>query len=175
MKVGYKGFGPGLVCRGYHFKVGVPNIEPKAKTAGCGFHYAENPLDCLSYYPDTKRAVYCIVSGDGDIDEDGIDSKISCTELTILRELSLREYILHCLVWICKHPSDRNFVREVRAEAANGYCIVTGRDPTAKGKAGDVVGLIRTAKGGKAEQIAVYEINKENEGKWINIEGQIKE
>ena len=45
----YKGFEPDLSCRGYRFVMGK-NVTPEANCASNGFHCAENPLDCLSYY-----------------------------------------------------------------------------------------------------------------------------
>ena len=48
----YKGFEPDLSCRGYRFVMGK-NVTPEANCASNGFHCAEDPLDCLSYYGDT--------------------------------------------------------------------------------------------------------------------------
>lgn len=45
----YKGFEPDLSCRGYRFVMGK-NVTPEANCASNGFHCAEDPLDCLSYY-----------------------------------------------------------------------------------------------------------------------------
>lgn len=174
-KIGYKGFARGLVCRGYKFSEGETFREDKCKTIQCGFHYAENPLDCLSYYPNVKRSEYCIVSGDGDIDEDATDSKISCTELTILRKMTVEDYILHCLLWICRHPKEEQHVQHSKGKACGGYAIVKGRDPIALGEAGDVLGLVRTGNGGKVEQINVITVTEETAGKWIDIEGQSTE
>ena len=44
--IAYKGFKPGLVCRGYQFHMGL-NITDKANCRANGFHCAENPLDCV--------------------------------------------------------------------------------------------------------------------------------
>ena len=59
--IAYKGFHPGLICRGYQFVMGL-NVTEQANCAANGFHCAENPLDCLSYYPDMKQSAG---SGDG--------------------------------------------------------------------------------------------------------------
>ena len=48
--IAYKGFLPGLICRGYQFRMGL-NVTEKANCAHNGFHCAEDPLDCLRYYP----------------------------------------------------------------------------------------------------------------------------
>ena len=83
----YKGFEPDLSCRGYRFVMGK-NVTPEANCASNGFHCAEDPLDCLTYYSDMDRSIYCLVQPGGDIDEDDRDSKIACTELTVLRQLT---------------------------------------------------------------------------------------
>lgn len=49
--IAYKGFLPGLICRGYQFRMGL-NVTEKANCAHNGFHCAEDPLDCLRYYGD---------------------------------------------------------------------------------------------------------------------------
>lgn len=70
----YKGFEPDLSCRGYRFVMGK-NVTPEANCASNGFHCAENPLDCLTYYSDMDRSIYCLVQPGGDIDEDDRDSR----------------------------------------------------------------------------------------------------
>ena len=58
----YKGFEPDLSCRGYRFVMGK-NVTPEANCASNGFHCAEDPLDCLSYYGDMNRSIYCSPAG----------------------------------------------------------------------------------------------------------------
>lgn len=53
--IAYKGFLPGLICRGYQFRMGL-NVTEKANCAHNGFHCAEDPLDCLRYYGDINHA-----------------------------------------------------------------------------------------------------------------------
>ena len=103
MMIAYKGFDPGLKCRGYQFVMGL-NTTEKANCAANGFHCAEDPLDCLSYYRNMDRAEYYLVNAGGDMDEDAVDSKISCTELTILRKLNKTEFFLHALAYMVDHP-----------------------------------------------------------------------
>lgn len=81
--IAYKGFRPGLICRGYQFVMGL-NTTEKANCRENGFHCAENPLDCLSYYSSLEHSEYYIVNAGGDIDEDEHDSKIACTELNAM-------------------------------------------------------------------------------------------
>ena len=103
MRLAYKAFAPGLVCRGVAFKgIGEVNVTEAANCVKNGWHCAEDPADCLRYYPDFKTSVYTIVNVGGDVDEDAVDSKISCTELTILRVLEPADYLLHILLYMAK-------------------------------------------------------------------------
>ena len=53
--IAYKGFRPGLICRGYQFVMGL-NTTEKANCRENGFHCAEDPLDCLSYYSSLEHS-----------------------------------------------------------------------------------------------------------------------
>lgn len=86
----YKGFEKGLICRGYQFIMGK-NVTDQANCQRNGFHCAANPLDCLYHYPNIYTSEYYLVKAEGDLDEDAYDSKISCTELTILRRLDVEQ------------------------------------------------------------------------------------
>ena len=48
--VGYKGFEPGLICRGKQYKENTVFEEPKAEMCKCGMHFCEYPLDVFDYY-----------------------------------------------------------------------------------------------------------------------------
>ena len=142
--IAYKGFEPGLVCRDYQFNMGK-NVTEQANCARNGFHCAENPLDCLTYYPDMAHSVYCLVDAGGDIDEDARDSKIACTELTIIKQLSMEDFFLHALAYMVDHPY-RTWNGRVMlnvGSAQYGYAIVRGSDPIAKGKKGDILALAK--------------------------------
>ena len=101
--IAYKGFNKGLVCLGYHFNMGL-NVTPEANCRKNGFHCAEDPLDCLTYYSNMDESEYYIVNAGGDVHEDGSDTKISCTELTIIKKLSRKEFVMHALAFIADHP-----------------------------------------------------------------------
>ena len=53
--IAYKGFRPGMICIGYQFQMGL-NVTEKANCRQNGFHCAEDPLDCLSYYSDVDHS-----------------------------------------------------------------------------------------------------------------------
>lgn len=160
--IAYKGFSPGLVCRGYQFVMGL-NVTEKANCATNGFHCAEDPLDCLSYYNNLNGSEYYIVNAGGDMDEDDRDSKISCTELTILRKLELEELFLLGLAYMVDHPKRKwnCHVQKDKAEASwSCYAVVRGRDPIAKGKKGDILAFAKEDPGtGVIQQITVTKVD----------------
>jgi len=140
----YKAFNKDLTCRGYQFDEHIINITDKANCVRNGFHCAENPLDCLKYYPDWNSSVYYIVNAGGDIDEDGIDSKISCTELTLIKKLDVSGFIWECLEYMYKHPSRKcGRVYRERADISEGFAIVRGKKPIVKGRSGTVFGIAK--------------------------------
>ena len=142
--IAYKGFEQGLICRGYQFVMGLNKTE-KANCRENGFHCAENPLDCLTYYSDMDRAEYYIVNAGGDIDEDGSDTKISCTELTVIKRLKKMDFFLHSLAFMADHPLREwsYHVSKDRAVAARGYAVVRGTDPAARGRCGDILAFAK--------------------------------
>ena len=171
--IAYKAFQQGLICLEYKFKMGL-NRTDKANCRQNGFHCAENPLDCLTYYPDMGSSEYYIVSAGGDIDEDDVDSKISCTELTVLKKLTRREFFLHGLAFMADHPLREwsSHVKKDRAEAHGGYAVVRGMDPVAKGKTGDILALAReNPETGIVEQVALTSVDGANimPCKWYDV------
>ena len=179
MRLAYKAFSPGFVCRGVAFKpIGEVNVTSAANCRRNGWHCAENPADCLSYYPDIDKSWYCLVGIGGDVDEDDHDSKIAATELTILKRLSLPDYFLHILVYMTKHPGEDCCVaRQGRGEARNGYVVVRGRHPYAKGQIGDILAMAREGELNEIEQIAVFVVDGTSvpAGTYIDIDGNMEE
>lgn len=159
--IAYKGFEPGLVCRGYHFQMGL-NVADKANCACNSFHCAENPLDCLTYYPNMSRSEYYLVDAGGDVDEDNCDSKISCTELTVLKKLDRKEFLLHALAYMVDHPHrqcNKRIIREF-GTAWDGFVIVRGFLPKAKGPLGSILAMAKEdPETGKIVQVAIAEVD----------------
>jgi hypothetical protein len=161
----YKGFSKDLKCLGYQFKEGKLHIEKEANCVRNGFHCAENLLDCLTYYPNWDNSVYYIVEASGDIHEDGSDSKISCTELSLIKKLSLEEFVEESIEYMRKYPL-REWNRNVREEKSNlissaaGFIIVRGKHPMAAGVKGTVIGLVKEDGGSQLIlDIVVAEVN----------------
>lgn len=170
--IAYKGFHPGLVCRDYQFVMGL-NVTEKANCAANGFHCAENPLDCLRYYGDMDSSEYYLVQPGGDVDEDEIDSKIACTELTILKKLEREEFFLHALAYMVDHPGREwnQYVQKDKGRAQYGYAVVRGIDPIASGRKGDILAFARESQDSKKIiQIAVVPVDgrKIRSGVWYD-------
>lgn len=137
----YKGFNKDLTCtlgRGvFQYQEGVTYTEGEANCVKNGFHAAENPLDCLTYYPNWDNSVYYEVDAGGDIDEDGRDSKIACTELTLVKKLELDEFTVAAVKYMIQHPRRAWTVRSgkvnVRAEIgipkSETALIIRGKNP----------------------------------------------
>jgi hypothetical protein len=142
--IAYKAFQPGLICLGHQFVMGL-NTTDKSNCRANGFHCAENPLDFLTYYPKLDESEYYLVDARGDMDEDGSDTKIACTELAIIKRLTREEFFLHGLAYLADHPllqwSDH--VTKDLATARNGYAVVRGLDPVAKGTIGDILAFAK--------------------------------
>ena len=158
----YKGFGKGLICRGYQFAMGLNRTE-KANCKENGFHCAEDPLDCLTYYSNMDASEYYIVNAGGDIHEDGADTKISCTELTILKRLSRRELFLHALAFMADHPT-REWSCQVTKDKGtaplfNKYVVVRGIDPVAQGPIGSILSFAKEDISGSIVQVALAEVD----------------
>ena len=172
--IAYKAFGLGLVCRNYQFVMGL-NVTEKANCRNNGFHCAENPLDCLTYYSNMDQAEYYLVDARGDIDEDGDDSKIACTELNIIKKLTREEFFLHSLAYLADHPLIKwsSHVVKDRAKAAHGYAVVRGFDPIAQGNIGDILAFAKEDPvSRKIVQIALSRVDGEKvlPGVWYGVD-----
>ena len=86
---GFKGFNSKLQCRNYQFEIGKEHEEQGASCCKYGFHFCENPLDVLIYYPPADSR-YCEVEGAGEIDAEHTgDSKVAASKLTVKAEIGL--------------------------------------------------------------------------------------
>lgn len=177
----YKGFNKDLSCRGFKFEEGKTHTEKEANCVQNGFHCAENPLDCLTYYPDWNRSVYYIVEAAGDIDEDGTDTKISCTEMRLIHKLTKDEFIAESLLYMKRYPlrkAYQRYVQEGRASAGELFVIARGKKPLASGELGAVIGMAKEKVDSRdIEKIAVYTVDGDNikPGIWYTVDGVIAE
>ena len=92
-----------------------------------------------------EQSEYYLVDAGGDVDEDDNDSKIACTELTILKKLERKEFFLHALVYMVDHPGRKwnSHVQKDMGRTEHDFAIVRGIDPVATGKKGDILGYAK--------------------------------
>lgn len=150
----YKGFTSNLQARmgngRFQFEPGKTYEEAECKCAHNGFHCAENPLCALGYYNGMSDR-YFIVNADGDINQDGYESRISCTRITLLKEISRIQLGALACEYFRKYP-ERDM--ESRLAVKNkGQCnnkgdfiIVRGKNPEAAGVKGSYLFLLKEKK-----------------------------
>ncbi len=152
---GYKAFNGDMTCtKGngiYQYAIGGTYEEKASKTARCGFHICENPIDCLSWYSlplGRQNTRLCQVEATGDLDE--IEDKISCTKMTIVRELNLKQLGIIAIKYMIEHPYREwerlGYLYQItkdKAEAkSDGLAIARGKTPIVRGAAGSCIGII---------------------------------
>lgn len=188
--IAYKGFNENLSCtmgKGvFQYHIGETIREDKAKCGREGLHCCEYVLDCMGYYSLDGKNRFCMVEAKGSIDEDG-DSRISCSEIRIIRELTLKQIASAAMAYMVAHPL-RKWEKDgadlcVSAEKAEcrrkgGIAIARGTDPVAKGERGAVIGLLKEPEPGAFSGfcIAVVGENGIKPGKWyrMNREGMVE-
>lgn len=159
----YKAFDKGLKCRGYQFSKDNINVTKEANCVRNGFHAAENPLDCLTYYPNWNKSEYWICEASGDIDEDDRDSKISCTSLNLICRLDVQNFLIEALSYMVKHPKRKANsyvdINESREETNLPFKIVRGINPVAKGEIDTWIGFAKEDGFGNIIEISLLYID----------------
>ena len=137
--IAYKAFEKGLKCRGLKYKTDKVNKFKGAKCVREGAHCAENPLDMFTYYPNIETSEYWLVICGGDINEDGNDSKLACTELTLKRELTIPEIAISALIFQREHP-DREAWKGSTYVKEGYFKLKKGNNPVLSGSKGEWLG-----------------------------------
>ncbi len=175
----FKAFNKDMTCTmgngSFQYKENTTYREDKAQAHETGFHCAGYILDCFRYYPKNENTIICPVEASGDVDEDGTDTKISCTVMTIGQRLTLDEIVFEAVKYLAMHPKFRD-INNVHEDKGKGdfFCIVRGRDPVAAGSRGAVLGLVKEYSKHQVTAIAVYRVNGKifKPGRYYNIEGE---
>ena len=93
---GFKGFEPGLICRGKQYKENEVFEEESAVICESGMHFCKNPLDVLNYYDlfNSKGQMNEFATVEALDEVHTYDDKKFCTKkLRIGAKLSLSEFI----------------------------------------------------------------------------------
>lgn len=166
--IAYKGFHKNLTCTmgkgSFQYRPRIWYEESEANCGENGFHATDNPLDVLFYYnADDDR--YFIVDVQGNIDEDGTNSRISAPKIKLIKELTKEQLYREGVIWMSLHPKApwaRIVERETGDAGGHGNIVVRGRGPKAKGKIGDWLYLIKEDSQGNITEIGAYKVDGEN-------------
>lgn len=171
----YKGMNPDMTCTkgegSFQYRLGETIREGYSKTARKGLHCTENPFLVLGWYGLGKGNRYFLCEAAGSIDEDLSDNKIACTELTVKRELTVKELAGHGMMYMVSHPlrdwKQEGHMLEIAEGRAEAFCagaiaIARGAHPMVRGAAGSYLGLVR-------EEAGLIE-----EARLLTVEGDIK-
>lgn len=141
----------------FRYQLGVPAVADGSKCGRTGLHACEYVLDCTRYYSLGGRSRFFLAEAGGDIAEDGTDTRIACTELTLVQELTRREMAAQAMIYIVGHPKREGWEAkrdclEVAADKAeamlpDAIAIARGERPLARGADGAHLGLIREVDG----------------------------
>lgn len=134
----------------FQFEQGKTYEESECKCAKNGFHCAENPLDCLIYYREMS-ARFFIVEAAGDVNQDGAGTRISCTRITLKREIDRIQLAAGACLYMERHP-DREWTGEYakqeegKAIEKGDFIIVRGKHPEAAGVKGSYLFIVQEEK-----------------------------
>lgn len=181
--IAYKGFTKDLTARLghgiYQFKPGETAVEESSKTVRSGFHCCENPFECLGYYRLKSDDQFWQVEASGSIDEDAYE-RIACTELTLIKKLTVKEFAGYGMAYIVQHPMRDRWeqryqgivVAKERAEAneRENIAIARGKHPRVKGVEGAILGLILEPERGEIVSARLFVANRQQAGKWYTID-----
>lgn len=170
-----------MTCRGtFAYQLGVPATAEKSKCADSGLHACEYVLDCTRYYSLGRENRYFKAKAEGDIAEDGCDTRIACTSLTLMRELTNYDIAKEAMLYMLHHPQRSEWqkngcmlcVGEQTAEidVPDGIAIARGSSPRVSGCIGAHLGLIREQYG-KIVAAKLFDVDGKNilPGIWYTL------
>ena len=135
---GYKGFEPGLICRGKQYAENTVFEEEEAEICSYGMHFCENPFDVLDYYG--------FINDTGDFNEfaevealDEVktnDNRKYCTKkLKIGAKLSISKFINACVDFAIEKTS--TCIAENKISSGNSAKIGSSGNSAKIGSSGD--------------------------------------
>jgi hypothetical protein len=112
----FKAFDKDLKCRGFQYEVDK-TYKHEGQVVPCesGFHFCENPLDVLDYYPLDTATRFAVVKASGQIKTEG--NKSASAEISISAELKFPQFVVAAVDFI---KSACNFESKP-AGTASGY------------------------------------------------------
>ncbi|WP_251205343.1 DUF7666 domain-containing protein [Acetatifactor aquisgranensis] len=166
----------------FQYRLGVAAAADRSKCGRTGLHACEYILDCTGYYSLGGGNRFFLAEARGDIAEDGQDTRIACTELTLVQELTNREMAAHAMLYMVRHPKRAGWEAKGehleaaadRAEAMlpDAIAIARGARPVARGAAGAHLGLVRETDG-EIVDARLVTVGRDGirPGTWYTVEG----
>ena len=133
---GYKGFNKDMTCRGMQYEEGkIYKMEEEPKCCKRGYHFCENPIDCLGYYS-PNESIYRQVEAIGKIskDEDTSDTKIATNEIKIGAKIDFQTMVKMAIEFTYKHCTKKGKGNNKRSD--NSVASNTG-DKSVASNTGD--------------------------------------
>jgi hypothetical protein len=95
----FKAFDKDLKCRGFQYEVDK-TYKHEGQVVPCesGFHFCENPLDVLDYYPLDTATRFAVVKASGQIKTEG--NKSASAEISISAELKFPQFVVAAVDFI---------------------------------------------------------------------------
>lgn len=126
--MGFKGFSPGLICRGKQYAENALFKEMDILPCESGLHYCENPLEVLSHYP--------LINGDNELNEyaevyprgkvHNIDGAKFCTgTLYVDKRLSLKDFVVSAFKFKTRDAPKREWDKTCIASAVYAAQLVS--------------------------------------------------
>ena len=135
---GYKGFEPGLVCRGKQYAENTVFEEDRAIICSRGMHFCQNPFDVLDYYDlvrsDGSFNDFAEVEALADTNTD--DSKKFCTtKLKVGAKLSFAGFVKACVDFLYEKTIKE--MPESNVDSGDSAQIGSSGDSAKIGSSGD--------------------------------------
>lgn len=113
---GVKGFNKDMTCRDMQYEEGkIYKMDEKPECCNNGYHFCENPVDCLSYYSPAD-SVYHEVEATGNIsrNDNSNDTKIATNELKIGARIDFQTMVKLAIDFTlshCKKTSKKSAIK----------------------------------------------------------------
>ena len=141
----------------FRYELGKTYTAEECKCGRTGLHSCEYVLDCAGYYEMDGTNRFFEAEASGDIHEiGGDDTRVSSTELKLVRELNLQRICFEALSYMISHPG-RKWQREGRNHIVRenmvgmlkrgAMGIARGFEPKISGELGAVLGLAHEENG----------------------------
>lgn len=171
-----------MTCRGtFVYQLGIPATAEKSKCADSGLHACEYVLDCTRYYSLGRGNRFFKAKAEGDIAEDGCDTRIACTRLTLMRELTNYDIAREAMLYMLHHPQRSEWQKSgymlcaanqtAEIDVSDGIAIARGSSPRVSGCIGSHLGLIRE-QDGKIVAAKLFDVDGKNilPGTWYTLD-----